>query len=754
MKYVSFVKTGTLLLLFLFSIQSIQAQENKEIFLLDADNGEPITGATFQYDNQSGVSDEEGKIQYQFLDQEDMILSHISYGKWLMTSNQLKSAKTPATFYRKSTMVSLFPVTIISVRPKANESELINFNFQEKMAHDGGAILLQTAAINSIRKGGNYGFDPVLRGFKYDQLNVVMNGTQSATAACPNRMDPPTSQMAPNMIDRIEILKGPYALRYGAGFGGTINFIANDPEFSPSLASFGRVSGGYESNGQLLRSEAMAGFRGEKYETSFFGSWSQGNDYTTGNASTIQADFKRASFGGQVNIKLASNQILQFSVNKNSARDADFPALGMDLRNDDTWMMSASHKVIAGQNNLQSWTTTLFGSFVDHLMDNGLKQVTPRMMNMATNATTDNYGARTEGIWHNKNAKLYTGADLRIENARGIRTREFLMGPNAGKTVHDNVWQNSQISKTGIFAEYQIPHERYRLVVSMRADFNHASLSDPDQEFSQLYSETSNTQFNPNLALGGLRYFDHDMTLGLWLGHARRSGSLTERFINYFTIGQDPYEMLGNPMLEPEKNNQVDLTYEWKTVRTTLNIDLFAAYMTDYITSVIDPDLIKKMPSSPGVRRYINIDQAFKTGIEFQWSQSLVKGLSHQFSMAYTYGQDLRLDEPLPEIAPLDFRYRLAGEFVKNKLMPEIGFRYVTSQDRISTEFGETFTPSFTLLDLHLQYRITPRIGVKASLNNLLDKAYYEHLNRSVAGTSSPIYAPGRSLLVSFNVQF
>src|SRR5690606_15399433 len=263
-----------------------------------------------------GISDEEGKIQYQFLDHENMILSHISYGKWVIPFEQLKSAKTSTTFYRKSTMINLFPVTIISVRPKADESELINFNFQDKMAHDGGAILLQTAAISSIRKGGNYGFDPVLRGFKYDQLNIVMNGTQSATAACPNRMDPPTSQMAPNMNDRIEILKGPYALRYG-GFGGTINFIANDPEFSSSTNSFGRISGGYESNGQLLRSEAMIGLRGEKYETSFSGSWSQGDDYTTGNASTVQADFKRASFGGQVNIKLASNQTLQFSANKN-----------------------------------------------------------------------------------------------------------------------------------------------------------------------------------------------------------------------------------------------------------------------------------------------------------------------------------------------------------------------------------------------------------------------------------------------------
>lgn len=754
MKHLSFAITGTILFLLFCATFFAQAQENKTIMLRDMENEQPITGATFQYGNQSGISDEDGQISYKLLNQENMVVSHISYGKWIITPKQLTSAKTPAVFHRESTAVSLFPVTIISVRPKTEESEVLDLDFQEKMAHDGGALLTQTPAISSIRKGGNYGFDPVLRGFKYDQLNIVMNGSQSATAACPNRMDPPSSQMAPNMIDRIEILKGPYALRYGAGFGGTINFIANDPRFTTTLTPFGRVSGGYESNGGMLKSEAMIGLRGEKYETSFFGSWSQGDDYTTGNASTVQADFKRASFGGQLNYKLASNQTLQFSVNKNVARDADFPALGMDLRNDDTWMFNASHKISLTQDKLQTWTTTVFGSFVDHLMDNDLKPLNPRMMNAATNAKTNNYGARTEGIWNTGNGKWYTGADVRVENASGIRSREFLMGPNAGKIVYDNAWQNSQISKAGLFAEYHLSYDRYRFVFSGRTDLNYASLSDVDQEFSQLYEKTSSTQLNPNIALGGLRYLPHDMTIGLWLGHARRSGSLTERFINYFTVGQDPYEMLGNPMLKPEKNNQIDLTYEWKTMESALNLDVFAAYMTDYISSSIHPDLSTKLPSSPGVRRYMNIDQAFKTGIELQWSQSLTQNLSHQVAMAYTYGQDLQLDEPLPEIAPLDFRYRLAGTFFKQKLKPEIQFRYVTSQKRISTEFGESTTPSFSLLDLHLQYKVNQRIGIKASVNNLLDNEYYEHLNRSVRGTTSPIYAPGRSLLLSFNVRF
>ncbi len=109
--------------------------------------------------------------------------------------------------------------------------------------------------MSAIPKGGNYGFDPVFRGFKYDQLNIVLNGAQGATAACPNRMDPPTSQMAPNVTERIEILKGPHALRYGNGFGGTINFVPEALQFNTGQEFYGRVSTGCETNGNVRRSE-------------------------------------------------------------------------------------------------------------------------------------------------------------------------------------------------------------------------------------------------------------------------------------------------------------------------------------------------------------------------------------------------------------------------------------------------------------------------------------------------------------------
>lgn len=184
--------------------------ELKEIRLLDAESSLPIVGATFEYGNQKGVSDKQGVIRFSVVPGAPLKLSHVNYGAWSMNEAGLNIALKNGIIYRKEVTINLYPVTVIAVKPQGAQPDgEIKIEYQDRLEHDAANILNQNPAFNSIRKGGNYGFDPVFRGFKYDQLNVVLNGAQSATAACPNRMDPPTSQMAPNMMDRIEILKGP-----------------------------------------------------------------------------------------------------------------------------------------------------------------------------------------------------------------------------------------------------------------------------------------------------------------------------------------------------------------------------------------------------------------------------------------------------------------------------------------------------------------------------------------------------------------
>ncbi|MBS9463671.1 TonB-dependent receptor [Flagellimonas sp. 389] len=745
---------GWLVALIYMGFLSMVAQETSTIKLLDKNNTLPIVGATFEYGIQNGITDGNGNFQVSYDEENSIIFSHINYGKWTLNDEEVLTLFRDKVFYRQSVMVNLYPVTVIALRPNEKPNDRLKMGYQEQLAHDGAAILNQNPALNSIRKGGNYGFDPVFRGFKYDQLNIVLDGAQGATAACPNRMDPPTSQMAPNMLDRIEVFKGPHALRFGTGFGATINFMPVKLRFTEQDEIYGRVSSGYEGNGTVFRNEGKLGFSGDNHDISLFGSWSEGNDYTAGNGQTIAADFNRGSFGTNMGFRITDSNQIRFSVIYNVARDADFPALPMDLRDDDTWLFNARHDMTFDKKNLSSWNTTIFGSFVDHLMDNLLKPLDPRMLNAQTNATTYNFGGRTEGIWNFEKSNLFAGADFRREGAEGIRIREFLMGPNAGRTFEDNAWQDGYIAKGSMFGEYHLNLNKTLLVFSTRLELNTADINDAADEFVQANGDTRVSQFNPSFSLGATTNTGKNVTFGIWLGRAQRSAGLTERFINFFPVGQDPFELLGNPQLDPEINNQLDVTFQWKSDHTNINVDVFAGYLQDFISSFIDDDLSPRLPMSPGVRQFVNIEDAYKTGFELSWNQELLVGLQHQLGIAYTYAKDLERNEPLPEIAPLDLRYSLIGNYADGKLQPELVFRHVMQQSRISQEFGETETPAFSLLNVQVAYQLTKGAKITAGVNNIFDENYYEHLNRSVRGNNVPILAPGRNAFASINFTF
>ena len=70
----------------------VWAQESVSIRLLDLSTNMPIAGATFQYGDQSGQSDEKGTIKFDIKEGIHMTLSHVSYGKWKLSSSALISA--------------------------------------------------------------------------------------------------------------------------------------------------------------------------------------------------------------------------------------------------------------------------------------------------------------------------------------------------------------------------------------------------------------------------------------------------------------------------------------------------------------------------------------------------------------------------------------------------------------------------------------------------------------------------------------
>ncbi|MCH8524850.1 MAG: TonB-dependent receptor, partial [Balneolales bacterium] len=114
----------------------------------------------------------------------------------------------------------------------------------------------------------------------------------------------------------------------------------------------------------------------------------------------------------------------------------------------------------------------------------------------------------------------------------------------------------------------------------------------------------------------------------------------------------------------------------------------------------------------------------------------------------------------LPEIAPLDLRYRVGLILWDGRVHPELSVRHVRAQDRVSESFGELPSDAFTRLDVSVG--MSPAgarsawssLRIVAGVQNLLDTAYYEHLSRNIAGTGQPIYEPGRNVYITVGYSF
>jgi len=649
-------------------------------------------------------------------------------------------------------VVYLQPVTIVAVKPMANQ-QFHTINSEQRLSHDAGSLLNQLPFFSSIRKSGTYGFDPVFRGFKFDQINIVIDGTLSATAACPNRMDPPISQVAPNMSSMIEIFKGPYALRYGTGFGATLNVVTVSPKRSESLDLSGRLSSGYQTNGELLQTEGNLTVTTNKSSLSTFLSIAEGNDYLSGNKTTIGADFSRKSLGFDYSFDLSTHQKLDAEITYNRARSVDFPAQAMDLITDDTYLFNVKQSLSFDSNQaLSKIQNAIFGSFVDHTMSNELREG-PKMADAITNANTENYGFRSELTFNYANTtKWYLGLDHHHEQSEGTRYRTLLKGPMQGKTLEDNVWQDGEINKSSIFSELKVNYNDLDIVMATRLEYNQSNANKPTEFFSNNYDIALN-QLNSNFSLGVKNKFEEG-SIALWLGKAQRSGSLTERFINSLPVGVDPYELIGNPELKSEVNNQIDLVLDLINEKRKFQVDIFGSRLDNYITSNIDESIAPKMASAPGVRKFINLDKAMKFGFEVDYSEVLSQSFNQQLSIAYTHAKDLTTHEPLPEIAPLDIRYRLNGNLLKGKVIPSLLFRKVGDQNRVSSEFGETKTPGFQTVDLSTVLHLSDQFEIQFELSNVFNENYYEHLSRSVSAIDSPLLSIGRNFITRAVYQF
>jgi len=623
----------------------------------------------------------------------------------------------------------------------------------------------------SLIKRGNYAVDPTFRASQYEQLNIQFDGGTKAMHACPNRMDPITTLVNPEEVTKIEIIKGPFSVRYGPVFSAVVNMVTNEKSTNAKLLA-GSISSGYESNGNsfvnnlTLKSKIKIVDLAANYSHKVYG------NYAAGNGAEIPSSFKNDAYSFKAGVNLSENQRIQAGFRQSYGRDILHAGLPMDTKLDNSTIADVDYNLLLNNRSLKSLTAKVYYSFVDHVMNNfSRSSFATSSAEALVNATST--GAKVETSWDfGSKVKLFTGADYSGLSRMGDRTR-IVKKNMAGVvlpsplTYIDKIWQNSSLYQSGVFAEgkyFISPNDI--LNYGIRADFVTANATDLDPKFAALYTglgKQNNINISATIALN--HKFNENLLLEAAFGRGVRSANIEERYIAYFNIGRDAYEYIGNPYLKPEVNNQIEINIKGTNKlngffnKVDYGLSVYDSFLQNYIMGVVVDTLTRKYnptvePIHPKV--FKNIDRAFKAGFEAYTKLQFANNFNFLADVSYVFTENTQLKESLPLTPPLLSHFKL--EYERKLFWVNLRLTLSGAQNRISSVYNEIATPAYELLDF--ECGIIPFKNFKIGMAglNLFNKYYVNHLTfafNNIDGFGRvPIPEPGRNLTVFASYSF
>ncbi|WP_073193420.1 TonB-dependent receptor domain-containing protein [Psychroflexus salarius] len=623
----------------------------------------------------------------------------------------------------------------------------------------------------SLIKRGNYAIDPSFRAAQYEQLNIQYDGGTKVMHACPNRMDPITSHVSPEEIAKIEVIKGPFSMRYGATFGGVVNLVTQSAQNYKQGVS-GSVSSGYETNGNALTTMAKVNYVDEKFDLGVNYGYRDFGNYEDGSNTEIPSSFRSIDYGINLGYNFTEQQRLQLNWRQSFGRDVLHASLPMDTEYDDSSIASLDYHIKELSEGVNALKFKLYYSFVDHLMTNE-NRPNRSIVEASSPVESITTGGKLEVDWQlSEEIRVFSGFDAQLLARDGSRTRvvkQNMMGmplPEAQVFV-DKIWQDSYVNTFGFFNEAKWKLlEQTSLTLGARLDLVTSDIKDPEADFEDLYPNLGEREeYNFSFTASLTQDLNEYSTLEFAFGRGLRSANMIERYINHFSVGSDPYEYIGNPNLDAEVNNQFEVKY---ASNYAINHGFFkgisfeaSAYYSifeNYIAPLIDTSLNRKyMPNQEPIHPKVfrNLDDAYKYGFETSFNLALPNDFNLNWQSAYVMTKNEDLDEALPLTPPWRNRFTLA--YTTNTFWSELAYQVVSKQDELSTSFGEVETSAWQTLDFKagLNYK-SYQFGV--AVLNIFDEFYNNHLNFAFTNQDGfsrrPITEPGRNFSVFAKYKF
>ena len=644
-------------------------------------------------------------------------------------------------------------VAVTVLRPDLRrQSQMEQQAVREANPRDPGELLREVSGVDAARRGA-LGLDPNIQGLMETEIASFVDGERRFPAG-PARMDAPLTHVDALAYRELQVVKGPYALTWGAGSLSAIRASTEPlPPTRPGVLH-GNLTAGFDSN--VNGAETSAGLVGRSGALSYwgFGAYRQGEDYHDGDGNLVQGDYTSWEGRGKIGFQFAPGSSLVAAGGYQEQGPIDYPGRILDADYFRTWNGSAEYSLSSDQGSVRGLDVSVYFNTVDHGMTNENKP-SAGMMDVQVLTATRMAGGRAAALFQAGGWEVEAGGDLYSANRDGDRA--IRNAQNGMLMVADVVWPNVTTNAGGLFLRGDRAFSGLLdFSATGRLDLAGSEAGRPSDWFSENVSDrTSTSSSNLSAAATLGMHLSRNWMLFAGVGSAVRTPDANELFADRFPASkaQLSAEFVGNPDLDPERSTQFDIGFDGSYSVVNLQGNVFARNIADYIT--LEPtDLEKKLPMSPDVvYQYVN-GEAFYWGLEAAAGILLARSWTLSLRTDYLWGEDRTLNEPAFAVMPWRGSAGLRYDMPNRRFHGDAILRLAAAQDRVSTTRGETATDGWVTGDLRFGWQATERVLLRFGVQNLGNRLVVNHLNSKDPFTGDQVAEPGRIFYVNLGFSF
>ena len=541
---------------------------------------------------------------------------------------------------------------------------------------------------------------PVIRGLDGDRVLVLQDGLRMGDLS--SQSGDHGVNINPSAASRIEVVRGPATLLYGANaIGGLVNVVTNEiPNepvkgatgsltFDASTASPGGGGAGDVTvgNGRLALHFTASGRRSGDYKTpegEIPNSFSRGGFIGVGASYTADNGYFGASYG------------------------YDKTHYGVPFVEEGETNLDPRRQIF----NVRGERRNATGPFESFRASLGVRRYKHDELDGEVVATA---------FQNDTNDVEFLATHRRVSRMRGSFGASFQT--RAFETAGEEALSPAVDQKGGAIYLYE------EVALTPHVDFQFGGRYD-HQSFTPSEGEPERSFDNFSGSLGLLVHPTDATSIAVSFARASRNPALEELYFHGPHPGTFAVEN-GDPDLESEHALGFDVAFRWRSGRSTGDITVFTNRIDNFIFRQLTGAIEDDLPET-----FFTQADASLTGIESHVDVRLNSLWTVEGGLDYVHGSFRGGDGALPRIPPL--RGRAGLRFQKGMFQAGLDGHFTAKQDRIFVAegedgpIGETETAGSNLLKLFASYSVATGKTLHTftvRLDNATDENYRNHLN-------------------------